>query len=110
MLLKAGAEVDKTTGKGETPLMLACDKKARKKGKVDTVLLLLQAGASANAADDDGRTPVDRGVLTALVIDALDNVLGLDIAKLNMNDETRQKLQEELQEASLSEFGRPVWG
>lgn len=54
MLIKHGASVNATAGKGVTPLHEAANV-----GNVELVRLLLEHGADTNAKDDKGETPLD---------------------------------------------------
>ena len=53
VLLDNGAEVDRATKDGATPLWIACQK-----GHVDAARLLLEKGAEADRARADGTTPL----------------------------------------------------
>ena len=76
-----GTPISKKNAKGETPLHIACIK-----GEQDTVLALLQEGATINAKDNAGWTPLHEAcnhghssVVTSLLEHgALINVPGLD--------------------------------
>jgi ankyrin repeat protein len=52
-VLEKGAEVDRASKDGRTPLFIACQV-----GHVDAARLLLDNGASVYEADEDGDTPL----------------------------------------------------
>ena len=54
LLLEAGADVNKATNDGATPLLISC-----LEGQVDVVRLLLEKGAEVDKADDEDETPLE---------------------------------------------------
>jgi hypothetical protein len=69
LLLESGADVNKASLVGRTPLLVA----AGTYGSIDTVRLLLDRGAAVNAADTTGLTPIvaAAGVNDAAVVKLL---------------------------------------
>ena len=96
-MIDAGADVNATDYKGETPLH-----EAARYGNAEVIAVLLKAGADVNARDGDGNDPLDfaRKHSHTKVISILEKASGKTIAQLQEGKIAAKKRQYERKEFS----------
>lgn len=89
ILVKHGAHVNESRGKGHTPLHYACDHKGDAQEETAMVVFLLEHGANPNSAEKSGITPLILASRTGLV-GAIDPLLrhGAKLDAMNMDKVT----------------------